>query len=180
MADRQARRRLFLALWPDDATRGKIAGVQQSLARNDRLKQARAVPVANLHITTHFLGAVTEDLQAQLETLLSGVQARTSTLVIDRWGYFPRPKVFWLGASRTPGPLADLVEQTQACVQACLEDYRPNRFVPHLTLFRKARHPLEVDDFEPIEWTIDRHALVESVTLPEGPVYTVLREWVLD
>jgi 2'-5' RNA ligase len=180
VTDRSQRRRLFLALWPDDHTRGQFAGVQKNLARNARLKQARAVPAANLHITTHFLGAVTEEVHTQLEALLSEVRAQSCTLVIDRWGYFPRPKVFWLGASATPEALIDLVEQTQTCVQACLEDYQPRRFVPHLTLFRKARHPLEVEDFQPIEWCIDRYALVESVTHPEGPEYTVLKEWLLE
>ena len=180
MTDRPQRRRLFLALWPDDHIRRQFADLQKDLARNPGLKQARAVPVANLHITTHFLGAVTEEVHAQLEALLSEVRAQSCTLVIDRWGYFPRPKVFWLGASTTPEALSELVEQTRTCVQACLEDYQQRRFVPHLTLFRKARHPREVEDFQPIEWRIDRYALVESVTHPEGPEYTVLREWALE
>ena len=180
MAEQQRRRRLFRALWPDDITRKKLADVQTALGRNERLHEARAVPAANLHITTHFLGAVSEQVYLQLAELLDEVRARSCTLVIDRWGYFPKAKVLWLGAQTAPEPLADLVEQTRVCVQACLEGYQSNRFVPHITVFRKARHPLEVDDFHPIEWTIDRFALVESVTHPEGPEYTVLREWMLD
>ena len=180
MAEQPKRRRLFLALWPDDITRRKLADVQKTLGRNNRLRKARAVPAANLHITTHFLGAVDENVHAQLEQLLDEVRARSCTLVIDRWGYFPKARVLWLGAQTAPEPLSDLVEQTRVCVEACLEDYESRRFVPHVTVFRKARHPLEVDDFHPIAWTIDRYALVESVTHPEGPEYTVLREWLLD
>ena len=180
MAEKQHRRRLFLALWPDDITRKKLADVQKQLGRNDRLRKARAVPVANLHITTHFLGAVTEDVHTQLLSLLTVVKAQSSTVVIDRWGYFPKAKVLWLGAQASPAALIDLVEQTETCVKACLEGYQQKRFAPHVTVFRKARHPLEVDDFHPIEWHIDRYALVESVTHPEGPEYTVLKEWLLD
>ena len=73
----------------------------------------------------------------------------------------------------------DLVAQTQSCVQACIEGYRQKRFVPHITIFRKARHPLEVDAFDPIDWRIDRFALVESVTHPHGAEYTVLNQWPL-
>ena len=178
MAEKQKRKRLFLALWPDDITRKKLADVQKMLGKIDRLKTAKPVAVANLHITTHFLGAVTDEVHAQLEALLSEVKAQSSTLVIDRWGYFPRAKVLWLGAD-LPAALNDLVEQTQSCIQQCIDGYEQKRFVPHVTVFRKARHPMEVDEFHPIEWNIDRFALVESVTHPEGPEYRVLKEWML-
>lgn len=179
VVEKQKRRRLFLALWPDDITRKKLADVQKQLGRNERLKTAKPVAVANLHITTHFLGAVTEEVHLQLEALLCTVEARSCTLVIDRWGYFPRAKVLWLGGESSEA-LNDLVEQTQTCIQQCVDGYEQKRFVPHITVFRKARHPMEVDDFRPIEWNIDRFALVESVTHPEGPEYTVLEEWILN
>ena len=179
MAESGKRRRLFLALWPDDDTRRQLANVQAMFNRNPRLKKAKPVSVENLHITTHFLGAVTEDTHRRLESRLNDVRASACTLVIDRWGYFPKAKVLWLGAQTSPVALTELVEQTQTCVQACLQGYSQKRFVPHVTVFRKARHPLEADEFEPIEWLIDRHALVESITHPEGPEYRVLKEWVL-
>jgi 2'-5' RNA ligase len=180
VADNPKPRRLFIALWPDERTRSRLAEVQRMLGATERLKKARAVPVANLHITAHFLGAVSERVREQLEALLPEVRARSCTLVIDRWGYFPRPRVVWLGAQTAPAALIDLVAQTEACIQACIERYEQNRFVPHITVFRKAPHPLEVDDFEAIEWRIDRFVLVESVTHPEGAEYRVLREWMLD
>jgi 2'-5' RNA ligase len=179
VAEKQRRRRLFLALWPDDITRRKLADIQQQFGNNERLKTAKPVAVGNLHITAHFIGAVTEDVHTRLETLLSGVKAQSCTLVIDRWGYFPGAKVLWLGARAAPAALSDLVEQTQTCIQQCVDGYEQKRFVPHITVFRKARHPMEVDDFPPIEWNIDRFALVESVTHPQGPEYTVLKEWML-
>ena len=179
VVEKQQQRRLFLALWPDESIRGQLAAVQQQLGRNERLHTARAVAAANLHITIHFLGLVAGDVQAQLEDLLNGVDAESSRLVIDRWGYFPRAKVVWLGAQKSPIEVNQLVARTQACIQSCIDGYDQKRFVPHITVFRKARHPLKVDDFDPIEWPIDRFALVESVTHPQGPEYTVLREWML-
>jgi 2'-5' RNA ligase len=179
VAEKQKQRRLFLALWPDESTRGQLAAVQKRMAGNERLKTSKAVDAANLHITIHFLGLVDGDVQAQLEDLLNGVDAESSHLVIDRWGYFPRAKVVWLGAQKSPIEVNQLVARTQACIQSCIEGYDQKRFVPHITVFRKARHPLEVDDFDPIEWSIDRFALIESVTHREGPEYTVLKEWML-
>lgn len=178
VTEKRNRRRLFLALWPDQITRQKLADVQRKLGKIDRLKSAKPVPVENIHITIHFLGSVTDETYIQLQALLSKVSAQACTLVVDRWGYFPRPKVLWLGAE-SPRALDDLIAQTQLCVQACIEGYQQKRFVPHVTLFRKARHPQEVDEFEPVEWYIDRFALVESVTHPSGPEYRVLHEWML-
>ena len=178
VAEKQKRRRLFLALWPDDMTRRRLADIQKTFSKNERLKAAKPVEVKNLHITIHFIGAVTEDIHSQLEKLLSGVKAQASTLIIDRWGYFPRAKVLWLGGPSSEA-LDQLVEQTQSCIQRCIEDYQQKRFVPHITVFRKARHPLELESFQPIEWSIDRYALVESVTHTEGPEYRVLKEWML-
>ena len=178
MVDKPRRRRLFLALWPDDITRKKLADVQNRLGRIDRLKSAKAVPVENLHITTHFIGAVTQPVHTQLEALLSEIEAQPCTLVIDRWGYFPRAKVLWLGGE-SPRALNDLVLKTQSSIQQCIEGYEQKRFVAHVTVFRKARHPIEVEDFDPIEWNIDRFALVESVTHPQGPEYSVLKQWML-
>jgi 2'-5' RNA ligase len=179
VAEKQRHRRLFLALWPDDITRNKLADIQKKFADNERLKTAKPVAVENLHITAHFLGAVTEEVHTRLEALLFDVKAQPCTLSIDSWGYFPRAKVLWLGAKTAPDALNDLVEQTQTCIRQCLDGYEQKRFVPHITLYRKARHPLKVDDFHPIEWNIDRFALVESVTHQEGPEYTVLKEWML-
>ena len=179
MPEQPQRRRLFLALWPDENTRSSLADVQRRLGSIERLRKAKAVPAGNLHITAHFLGPVSEDVQLQLQALLAEVKADACTLIIDRWGYFPRPKVLWLGAQSSPAALSDMVAQTQACIQACIEGYEQNRFEPHITVFRKARPPLEVDAFEPIEWPIDRFVLVESVTHPEGAQYRVLREWML-
>ena len=176
MTEEAVQRRLFLALWPDEITRRQLAEVQHRFGQTARLKSAKRVPQANIHITAHFLGDVSADVATQLQTLLTDVRASACTLVIDRWGYFPRARVVWLGGA-APDALIDLVAQTQACIQACIAGYQQKRFVPHVTIFRKARHPLEVDAFEPIVWPIDRFVLVESVTRPQGAEYSLLNEW---
>lgn len=178
MADPSKHKRLFLALWPDDDTRQRVADVQCAFGTTARLKSARRVPAANLHITMHFLGDVSVEVCAELQTLLADVEVPACTLIIDRWGYFPKPRVVWLGAE-SPPPLIELVAQTQSRILACLEGYQQKRFVAHITIFRKARHPLEIAEFDPIEWRIDRFALVESVTHPHGAQYTVLDQWPL-
>lgn len=172
-------KRLFLALCPDQTTRDRLAATQEFLARNQRLRYAKPVSTENIHLTLHFLGDVAEARIVQLETCLTNVRATPFCLNIDRWGYFPKAGVCWIGATNTPDELVLLLEQTAACVANAIENYRQPRFTPHITLFRKARHPLKIEAFDAYEWNVGRFALVSSLTRPEGVEYTVLREWQL-
>jgi 2'-5' RNA ligase len=170
-------KRLFLALWPDQTTRSHLAAMQKSLAQNPRLRLAKAVSTNNIHLTLHFLGDVVESRIAQLESCLADVRAEAFSLNIDRWGYFPKAGIYWIGATKTPEALASLLEKTAACAATAVENYTQTRFMPHITLFRKARHPLKIDTFDAYAWRVDKFALVESLTRQEGVEYTVLREW---
>lgn len=170
-------KRLFLALWPDPAIRRRLAAIQRYLTRNPRLRHAKPVSTENIHLTLHFLGDVTEARTAQLESCLAAVRAEPFSLNIDRWGYFPKARICWIGATNTPEMLTSLLQQTGDCVVNVVEDYRQTGFTPHITLFRKARHPLDIEPFETCEWKVDRFALVSSRTRPQGVEYTVLRDW---
>lgn len=177
MNSKGKRKRLFLALWPDEVTRKRLSLLQRKLARHRRLTTASAVAAEKFHITLHFLGAVEEEVQAQLVQALDKVTGRTFTLEINRWGYLPRPRVLFLGTQDIPDALMDLVNDTGACITECIEDYRSKQFLPHLTLFRKAHHPKQLDEFDTIKWKVDRVVLVESITRQEGAEYQILHEW---
>lgn len=169
--------RLFLALWPDQAIRRRLAATQKLLATNPRLRYAKPVSSENIHLTLHFLGDVAEARIPHLESCLAAVSAEPFCLIIDRWGYFPKAGVCWIGATKTPEALTSLLAQTAVCITDEIECYRQSRFTPHITLFRKARHPLDIEPFEQCEWKAESFALVSSLTRPEGVEYTVLREW---
>jgi len=170
-------KRLFLALWPDSATRNRLTEIQTCIARNPRLRYAKPVSTENIHLTLHFLGDVAEARIAQLESCLADVRAEPFSLTIDRWGYFPKAGVCWIGATKTPEAIASLLEQTAECVANAVENYTQSRFMPHITLFRKARHPLKIETFDAFAWNVDKFALVSSLTRQEGVEYTVIREW---
>ena len=178
MTEKSSHKRLFLALWPDEVTRKKLYKIQQLFATR-RQVNARPIKPENIHITLHFLGDVDEAIVEPLCTLLDTVETSAFELTIDRWGYFPRPQVLWLGAEQHPDALTKLVEATKMCIENVLPDYRSKKFVPHATLYRRARHPGTVEPFEPVSWYIDRFVLVESRTWQEGVEYRVAREWSL-
>jgi 2'-5' RNA ligase len=50
-------------------------------------------------------------------------------------------------------------------------------FRPHVTLARKVHRAPRVTKMEPVIWTCNDFVLVDSKTLPEGSVYTVLERF---
>ena len=53
----------------------------------------------------------------------------------------------------------------------------PEQFRPHVTLARKVYRPPRVMEIDPVTWSLADFVLVDSKTLPEGSVYTVLERF---
>jgi len=124
-----------------------------------------------------FLGTVEEARREALETALATLVLDAHTLRLDRLGYWHRPQVVWLGASRTPSALTDFVVALRACLRHLELPVEGRPFVPHVTLLRKVRRRPPATPFEPIDWGVDGFVLVQSELRPDGARYTVLRRW---
>jgi RNA 2',3'-cyclic 3'-phosphodiesterase len=174
-ADASGVERLFLALWPDAKVRARCA----QLAHAAGAHNGKPVPAENLHITLCFLGAVDAPTRSCIESALQEVRAAPVTLILDRLGYFPKPRVLWLGAAQVPEPLSALACTIDRLARGCgvSTDTRP--FVAHMTVQRKANKAPALPEIEPVPWLVTTFALVKSETLSTGAVYTVLRTWPL-
>lgn len=130
-----AHSRLFLALWPDDATRIALAAWQHSW---NWPAGARVVRSERLHLTLHFLGDVPATRVAALSGELRHLAFEPFPLEWGRGELWPggiavaRPE-------RIPGALDALhAALGRALVATGLAvDARP--FKPHVTLARKAQ-----------------------------------------
>ncbi len=166
--------RIFFALWPDDAVRGRLAriGASVPLAR-----PARRVPDYNLHLTLHFIGNVTWPERDCLRAAAHGVRGASFELVIDRGGFFARPRIGWLGCGEPPPALVDLHKALGNALGAC--DYRPEKrsYQPHVTFARKLTRLPAVPEFEPLAWPVDEFALVESRAAGNGVKYAVIETY---
>lgn len=167
--------RLFFALWPD-------AGLRECCARLTRdldVGGGKCVPGVNLHITVCFLGSVDRATRGCVENAMDTVRAAPTTLTLDRLGYFPKPRVLWVGASIVPEPIKTLAHVVDRLARNCgvRTDTRP--FVPHMTLCRNVRRPPPMSAIEPLSWPVTMLALVKSDTRESGAIYTVLRTWPL-
>ncbi|MFI9652988.1 RNA 2',3'-cyclic phosphodiesterase [Guyparkeria halopsychrophila] len=164
-------RRVFLALWPDDATRAALHHVARSLPRG------RGVPTAHLHLTLAFPGNVGIDVADCLAERLNFLAFSPIPLVLDRLGHFAGPRVTWIGPRRAPEALEQLAAEARGLCLACgvRADARP--FVPHVTLRRFARPSTCLDLDEPMHWFADTLVLVESGNDGHPGPYRLLARW---
>lgn len=165
-------RRLFLALWPEDREREQLAELAARVAGR------RRAPNANLHLTLVFLGATPADRLAAYQAALVDLAVPRLELLLDRYGYWPRPRILWLGSSRTPPELYELVADLHRRLRAC--GFAPERraFQAHITLARKFPGPAPVQPLAmPVRWPVEDVALVESLRDRTGSRYQVLRRW---
>jgi 2'-5' RNA ligase len=164
-------RRLFFALWPDDATREALRHATRHVIRHCGGKPVRP---ESFHVTLAFLGNVPDEQFDAVAGAAGAVSFEPLTLTLDRLGYFPAPQVLWLGPSQTPGGLRALGRDLCAAVVAAGVTPDPKPFHPHLTLARKVRTEPELSPPKPVAWAVGGFVLVESDTDPEGARYKVV------
>jgi 2'-5' RNA ligase len=162
--------RLFLALWPDPAMR------QALRTRRDAWTWPRgATPVADskLHLTLHFLG---NQPRARLAELLDGFGVPFTPFSLrlatpELW----HNGIAVLAPQAAPQPLLDLHARLSEALLALGLQPEPRAYRPHVTMARRAGGAAIPPSGAPLDWQIDRYALVESQAGNGG--YTVLREY---
>jgi len=127
--------RLFFAVWPDEGVREQLRAAQQGLPR----RGGRPVHVEDIHVTLAFLGQVDEEHRACMEQAAAGVRGAAFELLIDRQGYWPRPRVAWCAPAVIPEPLRDLVHRLNRALRPCGFEPERRAYSPHVTLFRDSR-----------------------------------------
>ncbi|UCG73089.1 MAG: RNA 2',3'-cyclic phosphodiesterase [Chromatiales bacterium] len=162
--------RLFFALWPDAPTRRKLRKVCRDAVA---FSGGRPVPPQHYHLTLAFLGNVPVAQVPAIRAAATGVAAPTLTLQLDRFGYFSRARVLWIGPTEAPAELAQLAASLWAALEpvGLQPELRP--FHPHLTIARKVHRAPRDPQARPVAWPVRGFVLVRSVTEPTGARYTV-------
>ena len=167
-----APQRLFLALWPEDAERQSIADLAAQVAGQQRVRDA------DLHLTLAFLGATSADRLAAYQAALANLPELELDLLLDRYGYWPRPRILWLGPSQTPPILYARVAELHRRLRDCGFIPEARAFQAHITLARRYPGPAPAQSpVMPVRWLSREVALVESLREGAGTGYRVLRRW---
>ena len=149
--------RLFVALWPDAATRSALA------AYRDTWRWApgtRLVADTDLHLTLHFIGALARDRLPDLRSLLSTVPPRTVGLVPDGVAMWQRGTAVLL--MRGDAALAALHDEIGAALRAAGVPLEARPFAPHVTLARAAGGTEPPTVLPDLAWSSTSFVLVES------------------
>jgi RNA 2',3'-cyclic 3'-phosphodiesterase len=164
-------RRVFFALWPDDAMRTRL-----SRATKDCVRRSGGRPIAKdrLHVTVAFLGSLTR-AGLEIASAVPPIAVGAFALTLETIGSFD--STLWLGARSVPKPLTDLEERLWSALEEHGFSREQRIYRPHVTLARRAR-PVEAE-VDPVEWLVTELALVESLPAGRNVHYEVLRTWLL-
>lgn len=178
-APREAARRLFFALWPDETMRQTLA---QATRKAARASGGRPVPADNLHVTLAFLGSVPERRLPELATIARAAALgaeRRLELAFDRLEYWRAAHLLCASPAETPAAVAALARRLQDRLAAggFAPDLKP--FRPHVTVARKVVRASDVERMHPVLWRFAELALIESRTLPAGALYSVVESYAL-
>ncbi len=173
---REPKRRLFFALWPDDAVRAALDSAGKALTG----KRVRRVPATNLHLTLAFAGSVTATVAACLERSATAIRLAPFELSIDHAGYWPRPRILWLGPTHIPPGLWALAGALRNTLAGCGVEPEARGFLAHITLARKYSAPAPDPEIPGVTWPVSHFCLVESVSAESGSIYRPLRCWPLE
>ncbi len=167
-------KRLFFGCKPDDRVVRECVSLLQAIAIG--ADNVRLVPAANLHATLVFLGGVDKAGERALLDQADGVVFPGVSVTLDRLSHWPKPRVLCLTSTQPSpawsvwaGQLRGIAEHLGFVLDNC-------PYVPHVTLAKKAKHPMVVD-FPPLVWQVASFSLFESVLTKNGLVYQEIKYW---
>jgi 2'-5' RNA ligase len=164
--------RWFIALRPAPPARLALHRVAQSLAARFG---GRPVSADDAHLTLAFIGEAPRALERPMRDVVASLPG-CDALVLDRLGSFDG-RLLWIGPAEDPPWLATVAQAVREGLTAIGAPFDRKRFVPHLTLVRRARpagpgaiaqasRALQAIDCAPMGVS-----LVESVLQPGGSRY---------
>jgi RNA 2',3'-cyclic 3'-phosphodiesterase len=121
-----------------------------------------------------FIGQLDERAGAELADAIALLRERSGEFVLERMGYFAKPRVLWAGVGRSPSleALAGTVRDLLSAMQVPF-DAKP--FAPHVTLLRHASSLPAPAPKICIPWPSSAPDLVVSERDPKGRL--IYRPW---
>lgn len=174
--------RLFFALWPDEAIRGRLRDTAQALELAHQ-PRGRWTSPQRYHLTLQFLGDFEQLPPALVEDAggaAAALQSPAFDLVLDRAGSFRNRSIpWWLGCRAMPDGMRQLwdglgLQLAKAGVRVASQP----KLVPHVTVLRDAGRVLPETPIDPVDWPVQSFALIHS-RLGGHSGYEVLGEWAL-
>ena len=172
---------LFFALWPDEATRARLAAAAESL--RPIAPDGRWIKPPRYHLTLQFLGGHAALPPALVEGAMEAaarVRIAAFDLTLDVAGSFVHTRIpCWLGCSVVPPELPQLFDALAAVLRenTCAVIGAPS-LTPHVTVLRGAQHAFAAQLDAVVHWRVAEFVLIDSRMHPPAP-YRLLGRWPL-
>ena len=166
--------KLFYALWPDAATRARLAGAGAALYKRWDGRRMRA---ENLHATVAFLGATPAGALDALLALGAAQSPPRTVLRLTHAECWQRSRVAVLCPDEVDAPLLHLADSLQRGLEAAGLHFDRRAWRPHVTLLRDVRCDAGEVELEPIDWRVQEFALLVSRHESSGLRYEALGRW---
>ncbi|MCC2617416.1 RNA 2',3'-cyclic phosphodiesterase [Aestuariibacter halophilus] len=138
----------------------------------------KAVPPANYHITSVFLGQLEDDQLDHLTQALDTLNWDAFELHIDELGYWKKPRILYAGCQHIPDGANAVHRQLAAIAHQAGINVQHGHYVPHITVARKVVEPVPSPLFQPaMTIRLSQLHLFESVSGKQGVHYPIRRSW---
>lgn len=159
--------RVFVAITLSDELKKTITGTLHDLKQKGI--KGNYVPVQNLHLTLAFIGET--DKPGAVKEALRNVSFKPFRLSLSDMGTFG--DVLWVGVKGNQG-LSAAAKSVRDALDAAGIAYDRQKFVPHITLVRKAAGNWKQITAPKGEMTVTKISLMKSAVKNGKPVYTEL------
>lgn len=180
------KRRLFVAIELPQEVKKKLAIICQHFTKRE-LFVGRCTRPENLHLTLKFIGPVFESVIEKIDQDLKNIYVNACKATLLPLDVFPTRRISRiLFAGLDCFCISILAKQIEQNISWLVPPEKKD-FKSHITLARiknienKEDFLYAVDNFgiPPMEFEVKEFVLKQSELTPEGPIYTVLKRYVL-
>jgi 2'-5' RNA ligase len=165
-------RRVFFALWPDDAERATLASWQAPL---HEICGGKAMRADTLHCTLVFLGEVEEHRLEALQLVAQEATFQPFALALSAAYYWGHNHIVYAAPDETPPELAEQVTSLQDILRKHRFRFEERPYKAHVTLLRHAQWTdAPLPPMPAVRWQARDFVLVRSLSDAQCARYEVL------
>lgn len=139
--------------------------VQAQLAHQAELLEltcgGRKVKMQHIHLTLLFLGNVAIHRIEMLRQVMKNVSTQEFEFNFEEIGYWKHNQVLYVQAKQFPAELFFLVDSLSNALSEAGFLFDKRVYKPHVTLIRKAIHPVTINLNDPIKWHVNKWHLIQ-------------------